>query len=369
MKHFTKIMLMLCILFFSASSVFGLEEYVSAVYGQIDTAFDHKSESELNNILAKNSNDIYYPLMENYAVKKIRRLVVNNKYDFAMDALLVVIENNLDNTDAVEMYASVSDAYKAQKEFEQQQELKRQQEIARVEAEKESKRASAERQYIASAKSDGGSVYVTGKETKRSSHEYKISLGLVDLSMISSPVKEIQTVNYGLNLDIMYGYVGNSISWGFDLDGEFKFLPFIQGETKTPLTAEFEVAPRLSFNGLSKNLFFRLGYEGSITSYVSGKEILSDNFMSPFLGINLDNLKLGSLGLSAGIDYYAAHLWTPDVLFAMGAAANLEIPFTQIETLRLNFNVGIRDKILIREKGLENRASLILAIGVGNVSR
>ena len=92
-KKMKKILTVLLMLFIS-SSVFAIEEYVSEIYKQIDTCFTAKDEKQLNKLLSANTTDKYYYLMENYTQKKIRRLIVNNEYDFAMEATLVVIENN-----------------------------------------------------------------------------------------------------------------------------------------------------------------------------------------------------------------------------------------------------------------------------------
>ena len=75
------ILLLMC--FLSTSSIFALEEYVSDVYKKIDTVFTVKSEPQLYDVLETNKNDKYYYLIENYTMKKIRRLIVNNDYDFA----------------------------------------------------------------------------------------------------------------------------------------------------------------------------------------------------------------------------------------------------------------------------------------------
>ena len=48
---------------------------------------------------------------------------------------------------------------------------------------------------------------------------------------------------------------------------------------------------------------------------------------------------------------------------------NIEVPFAELEKVKLNLNIGLRDKFFLKEDGLENRASVIMAIGVENVIR
>ena len=48
---------------------------------------------------------------------------------------------------------------------------------------------------------------------------------------------------------------------------------------------------------------------------------------------------------------------------------NISIPFAELEKVKLNLNIGARDKFFLKDEGMENRASVILAIGVENVVR
>ena len=160
-----KVLSALLLLTILCSKVFAVEEYVSEIYKQIDSCFSSKDEGKLNNVLSQNTKDKYYYLIENYTQKKIRRLIVNNDYDFAMEATLVLIENNLDNEEAVEMYSVISDAYEIQRKHEAELEYQRQLEAARIQAEKEKQRGNVEKEYVAATRTSGGSVYVTGKET------------------------------------------------------------------------------------------------------------------------------------------------------------------------------------------------------------
>ena len=212
---FTKIKKIILALAFSflTTSVFAVEEYVSEIYKQIDKVFLAQSEPQLYDILDSNKNDKNYYLIENYAMKKIRRLIVKNDYDYAMTAIIVVIENNLENEAAVEMYSVISEAYEVQKQYEAELEYKRQLELARIEKEKEKQRPSVEKEYVAAKKSDGGSVYVSGKETKLTSYWWKAALGIVDFSYLMDQSSNVNALNYGINIDVDYEYTNDNIIW------------------------------------------------------------------------------------------------------------------------------------------------------------
>ena len=368
-----KFIVALLVLILSSSRVFALEEYVTTVYTQIDECFNKKNEAKLNKILSLYKNDQYYYLMENYTQKKIRRLIVNNDYDFAMDAILAVIENNLDNEEAVEMYSVISDAYEIQRKHEIELENQRQLELARLQLEKEKQRGSVEKEYVSAAKSTGGSVYVSGKETNLTSYNWKAALGMIDLLHLYDKQGEINSIHYGVSLDFRYEYtMENKMVLGTDVFAGFQFMGFADEEKLVPMIGDMDIALKAAMPQISKDLFFRLGFDAAVTgkskTAVDTKWIV-ENFYSPTIGIKYERIPLGPVKLDIGADWLAGHLFTEDIKAAAGASMNIEVPFAEMEKVKLNLNIGIRDKFFLKEEGLENRASVIMAIGVENVIR
>ena len=361
------------LLTFFSGRLFALEEYVTEVYKQIDSCFSAKDEAKLNSVLSKNVNDKYYYLMENYTQKKIRRLIVNNDYDFAMSAILVVIENNLDNEEAVEMYSVISDAYEIQRKHEAELEYQRQMELARIQMAKEKQRGNVEKEYVSAAKSTGGSVYVSGKETKLTSTYWKASLGLVDFLSLLEKSSDIATFHYGVSAEFNYEYTMEDKNvLGADIFGGAQFLAIADEDKTVPLLADLEGAVKYAFAKLSQNLFIRVGFNGIITGKsqdVTGTDAVLNNFYSPFVGVKMERVPVGPVKITVGADWLAGHLFVSNVKVAAGAAFNVEIPFAELVKVKLNFNIGAKDKLFLKKEGMENRASVILAIGVENVIR
>ena len=356
-----------------ASPAFSVEEYVSEIYKQIDTCFTSKDEGKLNDVLSKNTKDKYYYLIENYTQKKIRRLIVVNDYDFAMEATLALIENNLDNEEAVEMYSVISDAYEIQRKHEAELEHQRQLELARIQMEKEKQRGNVEKEYVSATMTSGGAVYVTGKETKLTSYNWKAALGMINLLHLYDQPGQIGSIHYGVALDFRYEYtMENKMVIGTDVFAGFQFLGFAEEEKLVPLLGDMEMALKAAFPQISNNLFFKMGLE----SLIAGKsktapdtEWVVGTFYSPTLGIKMERIPLGSVKMDLGADWLAGHLFMKDVKVAGAASMNMEIPFAEMEKVKLNLNLGVRDKFFLKEGGLENRASVIMAIGVENVIR
>ena len=369
-----KILSLAVLLTFSSGRLFALEEYVSEVYKQIDSCFSAKDDVKLNSVLSKNAHDKYYYLMENYTQKKIRRLIVNNDYDFAMASILVVIENNLDNEEAVEMYSVISDAYDIQQKHEAELERQKELEQARLQMEKEKQRGNVEKEYVSAAKTYGGAVYVSGKETKLTSTSWKAKLAIVDFAHLFEKELEISSFHYGIGFDFNYNYtMANKDVLGADVYLGAQFLAITEDEKKmVPLLVDGDAAVKYAFSKFSKNLFIRLGFNAIITGK-SEKALLTkgvvENFYSPFVGLKLEDITLGTIKVSLGADWLAGHLFYSDIQAAAGAMANIEIPFAELEKVKLNLNIGARDRFFLKEKGMENRASVILAIGVENVVR
>ena len=368
-----KVLSALLLLTVLASPAFSVEEYVSEIYKQIDTCFTSKDEGKLNDVLSKNTKDKYYYLIENYTQKKIRRLIVVNDYDFAMEATLALIENNLDNEEAVEMYSVISDAYEIQRKHEAELEHQRQLELARIQMEKEKQRGNVEKEYVSATMTSGGAVYVTGKETKLTSYNWKAALGMINLLHLYDQPGQIGSIHYGVALDFRYEYtMENKMVIGTDVFAGFQFLGFAEEEKLVPLLGDMEMALKAAFPQISNNLFFKMGLE----SLIAGKsktapdtEWVVGTFYSPTLGIKMERIPLGSVKMDLGADWLAGHLFMKDVKVAGAASMNMEIPFAEMEKVKLNLNLGVRDKFFLKEGGLENRASVIMAIGVENVIR
>lgn len=362
------------IFLFASVSLFAVDEYISKIYKQLDKIFLEKSENALNNVLSDNIQDKNYYLIENYTEKKIRRLIVNNDYDFAMTAIIIVIENNLDNEQAVEMYSIISEAYEVQKKYEAEQEQKRQLELARIEMEKEKQRVNVDKKYVSTSKTDTGkSVYISGKETKLSSYSWKAILGIIDFAWLMESTSGLNNLQYGVSLSGRYEYTfPNDVIFGGDVFADGHFLSFTkEKENIIPVFGEIEGLLKFATGELSKNLFFRLGF-GSIYTGKNSKAVntvsVADSLFTPIIGVNFQKIKLPFANLDIGADWYAGHLFAQsDLSFAMGVNMNLEFAFASIEEVALNLNIGLRDKIFVKQTGFENRASLIFAVGVENV--
>lgn len=344
--------------------VFALDAYVTVIYREVDVAFVNRSDKELDGILVKNNNDKNYYLIENYTMKKIRHLVVDQDYDFASEATLVVIDNNLDNMEAVELYATISAALEKENEQKLVMEQKRQAELAKYEAEKAKQRALIQKDYVSVETASGDTVYLKEKYEKYTSTFWDFRFGMFDGTYVVDSNSNYNSFRYGVSGDFTFEYSFDKLMIGADLGGDAIIIPFVNDDST--ILGNFNIVPKIGF---SKHLSFRAGFASVITidSGEGNESTLQKTVLSPIFGVGLNHIYLGETELSMNADYLLGHLAYDNLNFAMNGALNLAIPIMTMEKVRLNFNLGLKDTLYVKESGIENRAGLILAIGAQNV--
>lgn len=363
------------------TSLFSIEEYVSAVYKEIDVIFVEQSDEDLQDVLRRNIEDKYYYLMENYTKKKVRRLIIDNEYEFAMSAIYIIIDNNIDgdfeDEDAVDLYTTIAEAYEIQQAYEIEQQKKQEAILAKQAAEKEKLRTVVEKDYTVATTTEGKQVYISAKDEVSENYHWNANFGMIDFG--ATTVQDVNSMSDGISLDVDYAYkVPGKLSIGGDIFFDFKFMQFNNG----PMELDFEIAPKVSFNALSDKLFFKLGFTNlsilknkanstkANTKQLEIQSKLGDNIPSPIAGIELNNVQIGSAKLTLGANYLFSSLLSQGEYQAFNGKANISVPFAELERVNLLFNFGVRDTfILYKGTGPENHLSVLLGFGVENVIR
>ena len=382
LKKRIKTLLLSLILLLAAGNLFAIEEYVSKVYKQIDVIFIEQADKELDKVLRQNVDDKYYYLMENYTKKKVRRLIIDNEYEFAMTAIYIIIDNNIDgdfeDEDAVDLYAAVAEAYEIQQQFEKEKEQKALAEAQKKAAEKERLLSVVEKDYNVVTTAEGKTVYLSSKDERTEKYRWNLNFGMIDFGLVTAAGLDKPSMSEGIALDFTYEYsIPNSIAIGGDLFFDFKFMEFNSG----PMEFNFEIAPKVAFKFAPK-LFFRVGFsdlgvlkskntEGSPVKPEVAKiqNAFYGSVISPFVGIQLSNATFDKVGLNLDLNYLLGGLIAGDYQ-ALSLKGGVSVPFAELERVKLVFNLGVRDTLLIKTKdGVENHASAILGFGVENVIR
>ena len=370
-KHFAIFVSLILTAIFGIMPLHAVDQYVIVIYRQLDTAFADKNDKELNKVLETNAEDENYYLIENYTMKKIRRLVVDEEYQFAMQANLIVIDNNLDNMDAVELYSTIANALEKQKEQERIQAEKDAAAYAKYVAEKQKHKTEAVKQFNTSTTADGKEVFVASKDEKYTATNWSFKFNLADLMFINVPQhNNYSSVRYGIGGDFKYDYTFDKVTVGFDAGLNFIMLP-LSGQDNTMLP-DIYVQPKIGFGNFGRYAMIRLGFVGLWNMHMKDNEsCLRDSFLTPSFGISFNHVELGPGVLSGGVDYYLSSLKAvyDDMVVALGGDLNYSVPIAKMEKLAVNFNIGLRETIFVMDNGIENRASVVLAIGAENVAK
>jgi len=100
----------------------------SQVYEKIDSAFAARSVEQLDSILKENISSSDYSSYETYVLKKAHSLIIENELEFARSVALSVIDNNIENFDAVDLYSYIDKAIMNDQSYRYAQENARRQE-------------------------------------------------------------------------------------------------------------------------------------------------------------------------------------------------------------------------------------------------
>ena len=87
-----------------------------SVYREVDTIIAQPGAQGLAGVLANYQGYPWYPRLEDFALKKSRQLVIMDNLEQASAVSLAVIDANLDNTDAVQLYQSIQRAQQRRNE-------------------------------------------------------------------------------------------------------------------------------------------------------------------------------------------------------------------------------------------------------------
>lgn len=356
------IALLVAFLVCCSSAVFSQAVVPDAVYRQADAAMSEAGAPELPVILSVNSSKAWMPRLEAYVLKKARQLVIENNLEQASALSLHIIDNNLDNIQALELYQSIRTAMVKQ-EAENKKAAERQALESHRQQVAESKiKQDLSKTYKTVNTTSGKKIYL---DQDFNSHYRTITWeALLGLGNVSWGLDDGESsVKYGLSGAASVFYRGESWIVGMDAEGHGMILSFM-GTPSVNWGAE--AVGVFSSAVLNKYLGLRLGYSFMGIEY-GEQELPAFSFQTPVVGLGLHDVKLGETGrLKMGIDYYAGHLFADTIDAALGFNLTATSVMAELSDFDIHFRTGIRDTLMIKGGTPVNDVRLILAFGVGN---
>lgn len=363
-----KALVALLILTFVAGGVFA-QEVMEAVYAEIDLAFNEHSTESLSKVLQKYAKSRDYSFYEAYTLKKTRQLIIENDLDFARQASLVVIDNNLENFDAVDLYSYIDRAILNEEAARRAEENRLRLEAERIAAINTRAKTKIEKSnsYTTVNTASGAQVYMNQDQQSFSSVNWNVQLGIADVMVqnVTAP-KTYSSLKYGLAFGLNLFYKTDQYVIGADTFADFQMLTLGTGEQEVMSSLRF--VPMISLASISKNLFFRAGVAGAtLSSEVEDITGSVGNFITPVFGLGFENFFLGKAIGSMHCDYYLGHLAYKDLNAAMEFGGSVLLPFAENENASIGLKLGVENLLFVKNEGIDNRCKLIFAIGVGNV--
>lgn len=333
------------------------------IYREVDRIIAEQNAPRLPSFLESHAASNWYPRLEGYLVRRSRQMVIKNELDQAQAVTFAVVDRNLDNREAAELYQSIHSA------------IERRDEEARDKAAKEALAEHKQKMADVKVRQEVDKTYktVTNPNTGKKvyldqdfnshyrSYSWDVMLGLANISYVTEPDRS--SLKYGVSASAALVYRGEDFSIGADILGNVITMA-LTGEEGVNWSAGGVLS--LAGNSLSKNLFLRCGYMAF--AFDSGNEDLEEwTFNTPLVGIGLRDMKLGEKGrVESAVDWYAGHLLESDVTVALGAHLMATFVLADLHDFDIHFRMGIRDTVVLLKDGLKNDATAVIAIGVGN---
>ncbi len=99
--------LFLTTLIFSFAQESDSSDQTGLFFQSVDYAFENRSSHQLGQVLERAEKTQSFSRVEEYVMSKIRDLIIENDLEFARSASLELINANLENFDAVDIYVSL----------------------------------------------------------------------------------------------------------------------------------------------------------------------------------------------------------------------------------------------------------------------
>jgi len=357
---------------------------VGEIYKQIDMAVASKSADKISQILQAHRSSENYTLIENYTLKQTRKLIITDNLELARQTSLAVIDNNLENFDAVELYSYIDKAILNQQAANQAAENRKRLEQERIAARnaKSKQQIESRGNFQSVTTASGDEVYQNEQQASFSSTIWTVKLCLADFNFQKITDPDYSSLKYGLGFGANIFRPSERLILGADLFADAHIVTLTASEKKEASTSsgtdgdlpqEFFISgrlvPELAFADLSKNLFIRAGIAAHMLSSDS-RDITNstETFITPVVGLALDNISLGDSQFRLFADYDVGHLFYDEIKMAMEFGTSLMLPFSVSDKTKMGLELGIQDLLIMKDEGgIENRAKFTFAIGVGNV--
>lgn len=340
------------VLFAQNSNILQTEK---SIYEQIDTAFRDKKPDSVSNLLSSCRQDKSYADYEEYVLQKTRALLLSNQLDLIQSMCLAIIDNNLDNQDAVNLYTtvekSVAKRNARQKALEEQRKAEAEYVAQATQREKESIR----KDYNTIENTTSGQTLFVAPVTSKYYSDFTWSMAL-NIAEIGYRLAKTSSINYGVGVSGDFYYRSEDFSLGTDFFIDTSVLNFNQADISM---SEVSLTPGLAFTSLNEDFFFRLGFSQMKTTN-------EKSFITPTVGFSLKNIAFDNFRLGFYADYYLGHIFEDNMKTGFGAGLQSAFLLGNLGNVNLALFINFRESLFVLNDGIDSRSRITIGFGVEN---
>ncbi|MCR4790444.1 MAG: hypothetical protein K5839_05140 [Treponemataceae bacterium] len=359
MKSIKQIFLVLII-----SLCFIAPAFSQSATAQIDKAISKNDSKKVEKILLENKKADNYSQLEAYILKKAEELAAKGKLEMALAITLSVVDNNIDNFQALELYTSLEEEMKKKGSSEKTKADKKDSEEAKKAlAEKKKSESRKQNASVVVENSQTGQVVYIDQDFNNhySMISWKTAIGLFDFN--NAFATEVYELKYGVSMDANVFYHGDYVIAGLEAFADVGILNFVDSALKDYL---FDC--RAGF-GIGTPFFTEIFFltAGYMYSDVFGDQVnyVTLPFHSPYLGLAFRDIHIGRVYFDASLDYYLSTIWDERVTAAGEIALNFFFSFVDLGKADLGLNLAVRDSLyVIPESGIQNQTKIIVGVEV-----
>jgi hypothetical protein len=334
-----------------------------AVFRQADSIVTRNAIPELNSLLEGNKTNFWYPKLEAFLLKRARQLVIEDDLDKAKAVCLSLVDSNLDNKEAVELYRTIQDAMKKH-----DAEKKKADDAAALAAFKQKTAEDKIKQDLSknyksvTNTTSGKTVYLDQDfNNQYRSYSWDILLGLANVNSFLNAGEN--SMKYGLSGSGSVFFRGEGLAGGAEISGDGMLMTFTGAQA---LNWSAGLVGSVSKTNLNKYVTVRGGLKAFGFNFGSTSAD-STIFVTPVVGLGLHDIKVGSTGrLQWVVDYYLGHLMVDNMTVALGTQLLTSFVLADMQDFDILFSTGIKDSVFVYSSSVRNDAKLVLSLGVGN---
>lgn len=328
-----------------------------SVYEMIDTAFRDKNSDSVSSILASCRLEKNYYQYEEYVLQKTRALLLSNQLDLIQSMCMAIIDNNLDNTDALNLYVTVEKSVAKRNARQKALQEQREAEAAYVAQATEREKESIRKDYNTIDNTTSGQTVFVSPVTSNYYSDFTWSIGFNIAELCYRYAGGKFSANFGVGIAGDLVYRGAKTSIGADFFVDAGVLNFTAEDTSMN---ELSFIPMIAFTKINEDFFFRAGF--SQMQIVSSNNF--DAFSTPVLGLGIKNIKKGDMSFGGYVDYYLGHIFQDNMKAAFGAGLQSTYKIGHVGNVNLSLFTNLKQSLFVLTDGIDSRTRITIGLGV-----